>query len=121
MNIEVYRNYCIQKQGVTESFPFPKNLPNVLVFKVGGKMFTATDVSAFASITVKCKPENVDLLREKYPAVTLPGYMNKNHWNRIIMDHSIPDSLIYQWIDESYDLVCRKLPKRTRLELGFKF
>lgn len=118
MNIEEYRNHCIEKKGVTESFPFPKNLPNVLVFKVGGKMFTATDISNYASITVKCKPMEVDELREKYPAVTLPGYMNKNHWNRILIDNSIPDSLLYRWIDESYKLVVDKLPKKIRLELG---
>ncbi|MFI0429337.1 MmcQ/YjbR family DNA-binding protein [Mariniflexile sp. HMF6888] len=117
MNIEEYRNYCIKKSGVTESFPFPKNLPNVLVFKVGGKMFTATDVSTYASISLKCNPNTIDDLRAKYPAVTLPGYMNKNHWNRIVMDNSIPDSLLYKWIDESYNLVVAKLPKRVRLEL----
>ena len=49
MNIESYRNYCISKKGATESFPFPK-LPNILVFKVAGKMFTATDINTFASI-----------------------------------------------------------------------
>ena len=46
MNIESYRNYCIGKKEVTEEFPF-KNLPNVLVFKIAGKMFNATDITAF--------------------------------------------------------------------------
>jgi predicted DNA-binding protein (MmcQ/YjbR family) len=41
MDIETYRNFCISKKAVMESFPFP-GLPNVLVFKVAGKMFTAT-------------------------------------------------------------------------------
>ncbi|MCX2680809.1 MmcQ/YjbR family DNA-binding protein [Galbibacter sp. EGI 63066] len=118
MNIEEYRDYCIQKKGVTESFPFPKNLPNVLVFKVGEKMFTATDISTYASITVKCNPEKVDELRAKYPAVTPPVYMSKKHWNSVVMDNSIPDSLLYQWIDDSYDLVVKKLTKKIRLELG---
>ena len=118
MIIEEYRDYCLRKKGVTESFPFPKNLSNVLVFKVGGKMFSATDVSTYASITVKCKPENIEELREKYPALQFPGYMNPKHWSRIEMDHSIPDALLYQWIDESYDLVCNKLTKKLRLELG---
>jgi len=117
MNIEAYRNYCIKKRGVTESFPFPKNLPNTLVFKVGGKMFTATDVSTYVSITVKCDPEKIDERRTEYRAVTLPGYMNSAHWNSIIMDRSVPDELLYQWIDESYDLVVKKLPKSVRFEL----
>ena len=105
MNIEDFRNYCIQKVGASESFPFPRNLPNALVFKVAGKMFASTDVMIFASITLKCDTYKVAELRETYLAVTVPGYMNKNHWNRIIMDNSIPDRLLYQWIDDSYNLV----------------
>ncbi|WP_103070519.1 MmcQ/YjbR family DNA-binding protein [Aquimarina sediminis] len=116
MNIEEYRDYCIAKKGVTESFPFSK-LPNVLVFKVLGKMFTATDISNFEGISVKCDPNNVELLREIYSAVMPPAYMNKKHWNKIAMDHTIPDTLIKQWIDDSYDLVVKKLPLRDRSKL----
>ncbi|MFT7072490.1 MAG: putative DNA-binding protein (MmcQ/YjbR family) [Patiriisocius sp.] len=36
MNVEEFRNYCIAKKGVTESFPFDES---TLVFKVMGKMF----------------------------------------------------------------------------------
>jgi len=43
--------------------------------------------------------------------------MNKNHWNRLIIDNSIPDPLLYKWIDESYNLIVAKLPKKIRLEL----
>ncbi len=116
MNIEEYREYCIGKKGVTESFPFGK-LPDVLVFKVLGKMFTATDISSFEAISVKCDPNNVEHLRETYPAVIPPEYMSKKHWNKIIMDHTIPDPLIKQWIQDSYDLVVKNLPARERLKL----
>ncbi len=58
MNIEDYRNYCISKKGVTESFPF-SNASDLLVFKVAEKMFTATDVATFTSISVKCNPDLV--------------------------------------------------------------
>ncbi|RYF92357.1 MAG: MmcQ/YjbR family DNA-binding protein, partial [Chitinophagaceae bacterium] len=51
-------------------------------------------------------------LRERYPAVQ-PGFnMNKKHWNTIVMDNSIPDKLIRDWIRHSYDLVVAKLPKK---------
>ncbi|PSL46357.1 putative DNA-binding protein (MmcQ/YjbR family) [Chitinophaga niastensis] len=116
MNIEAYRNYCMKKTGVTESFPF-SNIPDVLVFKVAGKMFTATDVSTFASISVKCDPDLVDELRARYTAVTIPGYMSKRHWNRVVMDNSVPDKLLYEWIDNSYNMVVAKLPKRERENL----
>lgn len=116
MNIEEYRNYCMTKNGVTESFPF-SNIPNVLVFKVAGKMFTATDSSTFASISVKCDTDSIDELRSAHSAVREPGYMNKRHWNRIVMDGSIPDHLLFSWIDDSYNLVVAKLTKSDKLKL----
>jgi predicted DNA-binding protein (MmcQ/YjbR family) len=42
MNIEQYRTYCMSKKGVTEHFPFDND---VLVFKVGGKMFALASLS----------------------------------------------------------------------------
>lgn len=116
MNIENYRTYCLNKPGVSESFPFGK-LPNVLVFKVMGKMFTATDISEFDSISLKCDSDKIDELRANYPAVGEQAYMHKRHWNNVLMDNSIPDELIYTWIDESYQLVVKGLSKKLKEEL----
>lgn len=114
MDIESFRNYCISKKGVTEEFPFDSN---TLVFKVCGKMFALTDVDMFESVNLKCDPEEAVLLREQFPAVA-PGYhMNKNHWNTIMMDGSVSDRLLMQWIDHSYDLVVQKLPKTLKAQL----
>ena len=117
MNIEEYRNYCLSKKGVTESIPFSK-LPNVLVFKVGTKMFTATDISCFDSFSVKCIPETIEELRANYPAMQEPSYFSKKHWSNVIMDQSIHDKILFQWIDISYDLVIAKMTKKQRLDLG---
>lgn len=115
MNIEAFRNYCLLKKGVTEEFPFDES---TLVFKVMGKMFALTNIEEFNSINLKCDPEEAQLLREQYSAV-LPGYhMNKKHWNTIMIDGSIPDSLVLKWVDNSYQLVINGLPKKQRLELN---
>ena len=116
MNIEDYRKYCLSKKGVTESIPFPK-LPDVLVFKVCGKMFTATDLSTFSSFSIKCNPETVDELRATYPAVQEPSYFSKKHWSRIVMDNSVADKLLYEWLNTSYNLAIANLPKKAQLEL----
>ena len=116
MDIEAYRNYCLEKKGVTEELPFGEK---TLVYKVSGKMFTLVDIDTFADIdtfegiNLKCKPEIAIQLREEYTGV-VPGYhMNKKHWNTVRTDGSIPDKLIYQWIDDSYRLVV----DRKKLEL----
>ena len=114
MNIESYRSYCISKPGVTEEFPFGEH---TLVFKVMGKMFALTDVDEFVSVNLKCDPEEAERLRAAYPGV-IPGYhMNKKHWNMILMDGSVGEVLIKEWIDQSYDLVVSGLPKKLKEEL----
>ncbi len=102
MNIEQFREYCLSFEEVTEVFPFG---PGTLVYKVKGKIFALTDIDNFTSINLKCNPELVIELRERYAAV-LPGYhMNKVHWNTILMDNTISDHLIREWINHSYQLV----------------
>lgn len=114
MNIENYRAYCIGKKGVTEEFPFGEN---TLVYKVMGKMFALADVELFESINLKVDPEKGAELREEYPSVQ-PGYhMNKKHWITVLMDGSIPDKLLKQWIDDSYQLVVSGLTKKQQAEL----
>ena len=114
MDIEFYREYCLSKPGVTESYPFDNQ---TLVFKVLGKMFALTDVDGFEGVNLKCDPEKAIELRERYEAVQ-PGYhMSKRHWNTVKMDGTIPDKLFLEWIDHSYELIVQSLPKRDRKSL----
>ncbi|HNP19680.1 MAG TPA: MmcQ/YjbR family DNA-binding protein [Fulvivirga sp.] len=115
MNIEFYRGYCLKKPGVTESFPFDNN---TLVFKVMNKMFALCDVDLFTSVNLKCDPERAVQLREQYEAI-IPGYhMNKSHWNTIAIDGTVPDKLILELIDHSYQLIVESLPKKLKEELA---
>ena len=114
MNIESYRSYCLSKKGVSEEFPFG---PEVLVFKVMGKVFALSSVENFSSINLKVDPERGVELRDAHPAVQ-PGYhMNKKHWITVLIDGSIPDKLLRLWIDESYQLVVAKLTKTQKSAL----
>lgn len=114
MNIEELRTYCISLKGVTEDFPFDES---TLVFKVGGKMFCLTNLVGDLTVNLKNDPERNIELREEYPAIN-PGYhMNKIHWNTVGIDGSIPDDIIKNLIDESYDLVVLKLKKEEKQKL----
>lgn len=56
-------------------------------------------------INIKVDPEWRDLWRSTYAAV-LPGYhQNKEHWNTVILDGTVPSEEIKRMIEESYDLV----------------
>lgn len=115
MHVEEIRDYCLVKTGVEESFPFDNE---TLVFKVGGKIFLLLSLNANPiQFNVKCEPNKAIDLREKYTYV-LPGYhMNKQHWNTIICSSGISKSLIFDWIDDSYNLVLKSLPKKIRSNL----
>lgn len=114
MDIESYRAYCLGKAGVTEEFPFDEQ---VLAFKVMGKVFALTDVDGFESINLKCDPERAVELRERYEEI-IPGYhMNKKHWNTVSMSGSLPDQLVCELIDHSYELVVNGLPRKLKKDL----
>lgn len=57
------------------------------------------------NLNVKADPERIFFWRDIYGSV-IPGYhQNKDHWNTIILDGTIPDDDIKLMIAESYDLV----------------
>ncbi len=115
MNIEEFREYCIQKKGVTEEFPFDEQ---TLVFKVLGKMFALSGLGRQPpQINLKCDPERAIELREEYDGRIYGGYhMNKKLWNTLEIS-SLSHQLLFELIDHSYDLVVAKLPKKLKEEL----
>jgi len=115
MNIEEFRNYCLSKKGVTESFPFDHE---TLVFKVMGKMFALTNIKGDFSINLKCNPEKAVGLRERYPCVKPGCHMNKKHWNTVSIDGSVSKKVLSEWIDQSYNLIIDGLNKKQREKIS---
>jgi len=116
MNIEEFRNYCLSKKGVTESFPFDEQ---TLVFMVMGKMFALSGLEQHpAKVNLKCDPERSVQLRSEYDGLINPGYhMSKLHWNTVELEMNLPHELILELIDHSYELVVLKLTKKLKLDL----
>ena len=110
------RACCLHHAGAIEDFPFGSETS---VFKVAGKMFALSALErAPLEVSVKCEPDLALALRDSYRAVR-PGYhLNKRHWNTITLEGSLPDQLVRDMIEDSYDLVVSALPKRVRDQLG---
>ena len=93
----------------------PFHDPNWQLVRVKGskKAFLWTyERDGFVNLNVKVDPERAYIWRTKYKSV-LPGYhQNKDHWNTIILDGSIPDKDVKAMIAESYDLVSDSPTKR---------
>lgn len=116
MNIEEFREYCLAKKGVTESFPFDEQ---TLVFKVMNKMFAISGLEHIpARANLKCDPEWAAELRETYDGLIIPGWhMNKHHWNTVELERNIPHELLLELIDHSYELIVASLSKKLQHEL----
>lgn len=112
MNIEEFREYCLTKKEVTEHFPFDET---TLVFKVVNKMFALSGLEHHpATVNLKCDPIRSIELREEYDGTIISGFhMSKKHWNTIEINN-LPQNLLIELIDHSYDLVVQGLPKKVR-------
>lgn len=112
------RSLCLAFPGAVESFPFGSQTS---VFKVAEKMFALSPLGRTPlTVSLKCEPLLAVSLRETHPAI-LPGYhLNKRHWNTIVLDGSIPDAMIRDLIEDSYDLVVSGLARSRRRALGWQ-
>ena len=118
MDAAQLRDRCLSFNGSEETFPFG---PKTSVFKVAGKMFALSALGADSlRISLKCEPLLAEALRAAYAEV-IPGYhLNKRHWNTVILDGSLPERVIEDMIEDSYDLVVSKLPATRRRALGWE-
>ena len=69
-------------------------------------------------LTLKLDPLHGQILRTTYAAVQ-PGYhMNKDHWNTVLLDGTIPEEELLMWIDESYEIIVGNLTAENRRRLA---
>jgi len=109
------RNYLEAKPGAYVDYPFDEH---TRVYKLGGKkgkMFALISENEDPlRINLKCDPADALALRAEHTAI-IPGYhMNKKLWNTVILDGSLPDSLVAEMIDQSYALIVSSLPLKLR-------
>ncbi|MFI6932997.1 MmcQ/YjbR family DNA-binding protein [Streptomyces sp. NPDC050287] len=116
MTPQELRAFCLSFNEAVEDFPFR---PEISVFKVLGKLFALTTLDARPlTVNLKCDPEDAIRLRAEHPGLIVPGWhMNKRHWNTVTVDGDLPDGLVRELIEDSYDLVVAGLPRAERLRL----
>jgi predicted DNA-binding protein (MmcQ/YjbR family) len=114
MDVEAVREHCMSMPLATEDFPFDAD---TLAIRIGGKIFALLPLEKRGLINLKCDPERAILLREEYSAIT-PGYhMHKASWNTLRFGE-LPQALVKELIQHSYNLVRESLPRKVKSELG---
>ena len=115
MNTEKLESYLLTRQGACKDYPFGKD---VAVFKVMGKMFALfAEKESPLRLNLKCDPDEASLLRGMFEAIK-PGYhMNKDHWNTVVLDSTVPEDMLLGMIDKSHALVVKGLRRADRERL----
>ncbi len=105
--------YGLSFKGSYQEAPFHDPNWQLVRYKANKKAFLWTyEKDGFINLNVKTDPEWRDFWRGRYASVK-PGYhQNKEHWNTIVLDGSIPDEEIKRMIAESYDLIADSPSKR---------
>ena len=109
MRLERASALCASFPGAVEEFPFG---PQTRVYKVGGKIFAL--FGAQGSVSVKGEPWLITQHRATFASVTVAPYLHRDHWNAVAMDGDVPDQMLLEMLEDSYDLVVSALPKKVR-------
>jgi len=118
MNIEEVRKYTLSLNGVTEDQAFGEDILN---FRLEGKIFVCLWLGggkydmkdSEPRLALKLSPERNEELRAQFTAVTPAWHWNKKHWSDVYYEQ-LEDSIVMEWIKESYLLIASKLPKAVR-------
>ena len=113
MKYDFIQSHCLSKKAAEEDY---KQEWDAIRYTVCGKMFAliGNDGEGKPVISVKHTPEHGEELREKYTDI-IPGYyLNKTHWSSIFLNGNLPEEVLKQMLDESYELVFNSLPKKTQ-------
>lgn len=116
MKYEWFETYCMSKPGAHQDYKVEWEATR---YMVDGKMFVmiGSNKEGHPIITLKCEPSFGAYLRETYPDI-IPGYyMNKDHWNSVLIDGSVPDDILKQMADASHELIFQALSKKKQTEI----
>lgn len=106
-------SYGLSFPDTYQDAPFSDRNWQLVRVKTSGKAFLWTyERDGCINLNVKVDPQWRDFWRDAYTAVIPGWHQNKEHWNTIILDGTIPDEDIRRMIAESYDLISDNPTKR---------
>ena len=125
MDFQAIDARLLSRSGATKAF---HEKWGWMVYWVGGRQF-ACELTASPEakplyagrhlLSLKCDPDRILELRTEHPGEVLPGYYSDGRmWISVDLDADLPEGLVLDPCDMSYDLVFSKLPKRVQWEVS---
>lgn len=107
--------FCLGFDDVYEDYPFSDKNWCVIRHKDNKKVFAwIFEKDGKMWINVKCLPEMTSFWRNSFKSVIPAYHLNKEHWNSVILDGSVPKSEICTMVADSYNLTKPKRKKKTK-------
>ena len=125
MDFSTIDKRLLSRSGATKAF---HEKWGWMVYWVGGRQFACEFVASpdakapYAGrhlLSLKCDPDRILELRAEWSDVILPGYYSDGRtWISVDLDADLPEDLVLDLCDMSYELVFAKLPKRVQREIA---
>ena len=106
MDKEEIIKYCLSLKDTYKDCPFPDDYESVTMKHSKNKKWFALLMNAHNKLylNVKTNPDYSDILRNSYDYIIPAYHMNKEHWNTIIIDTNVDETLVKELIEQSYEL-----------------
>lgn len=116
MKYDFIQEYCLSKKGVEEDY---KQEWDAIRYSIRSKMFAlvGNDSAGNPIISVKHTPEYGEELRDKYKDIYPGYYLNKVHWSSVLLNGEVPEAVLKQLLDGSYELIFSSLSKKIQNEI----
>ncbi len=115
MDAETLLAHCLAKSGAWPDNPWDHELP---VIKVADRIFAFLGVSG-VGVKGGANRDVADEWPQRYPDdASVMAYIGRSGWNDLAYDGAIPDDELLEAVDESYDRVVAKLPRKHRPASG---
>ena len=102
---------------VSPRTPPRASIPNVLIYKVMGKMFAIMSIRGNEEVILKCDANRALFLREQYEGIGHRSHLDPRTWINVKLDSGIPTNEIKKMVVHSYQQVCAKLTKKQIADL----
>lgn len=116
MKYEWIDEYCVSKQGAEKDY---KVEWDAVRFMIRGKMFAMKcgDKEGKPIITIKLEPLLGEFFRNQYPDIVPGYYMNKQHWNSLYLEGNVPDDVVRDMLNKSYNIILQSFSKKIQQEI----
>ena len=123
MTFDEIISYGLKKKNSYIDYPFG-DTPTCVRLRVGNRtpiFVMLNEIRGNSIVTLSCEPMTGDFYRRLYPGKVVRGYhcppVQQPHFNTVILDGTVPDDALKTMIDEAYEAVVKKLPKKLQQEL----